>query len=133
MAELHRICRHRNSVLGRVRRRPAYQPTVASGIDHNVRERRADQRVGRPKCREKRRIGEDDKPVAQCRECDRLAVHQDRAKRTWIDPIRLGLAMRSAVVMHAGSLCSDPDDSGPRIKIVCSEAGRTGWSGKGEP
>ena len=59
--------------------------SIAFGIDHDVREGEAGQRIGGLKHCEECRIGEDDAAVAHWGERDHGAVGQHRAERSWID------------------------------------------------
>ena len=58
---------------------------IAFGIDHDVREGAASQRIGGMKHGAECGIGEADPATAHCGECEHVAVDQDRTERSWID------------------------------------------------
>ena len=78
--------------------------SIAFGIDHDVREGEAGQRIGGMKHGQECRIGEADPAMAHCGECEHVAVDQHRAERSRIDGFGVRWDRSFAVAVHGDSL-----------------------------
>ena len=90
---------------------------IAFGIDHDVREGAAGQRIGGMKHGEECRIGEADPAMAHRGECEHVAADQERTERSWIDGLVVRWVRSFAVAVHDGSLCRDPAIAGRGLRF----------------